>query len=43
MSQEAIERVYRDAGIQLWRGVYVYSGGRRDIADEALPVMSKAS
>ena len=33
--QEAIESAYRDYGTQLWRGVYAYSGGRADIADEA--------
>jgi RNA polymerase sigma-70 factor, ECF subfamily len=36
MSQEAIERVYRDYGTQLWRGIYAFSGGRADIADEAV-------
>jgi RNA polymerase sigma-70 factor (ECF subfamily) len=36
MSQEAIERVYRDCGTQLWRGIYAFSGGRADIADEAV-------
>lgn len=36
MSQDAIARVYRDSGTQLWRGVYAYSGGRRDIADDAV-------
>jgi RNA polymerase sigma factor (sigma-70 family) len=35
-SQDAIVRVYRDSGTQLWRGVYAYSGGRRDIADDAV-------
>ena len=35
-SQEAIESAYRDYGTQLWRGVYAYSGGRADIADEAV-------
>ena len=34
--QEAIESAYRDYGTQLWRGVYAYSGGRADIADEAV-------
>jgi RNA polymerase sigma-70 factor, ECF subfamily len=33
---EAIERVYRDYGAQLWRGVYAFSGGRADIADDAV-------
>jgi RNA polymerase sigma-70 factor (ECF subfamily) len=36
MSQDAIERVYRDDGTQLWRGVYAFSGGRADIADDAV-------
>lgn len=36
MSQEAIERVYRDHGTQLWRGIYAFSGGRADIADDAV-------
>lgn len=35
-SREAIEGIYRDYGTQLWRGVYVYSGGRADIADDAV-------
>lgn len=35
-SREAIERVYRDHGVQLWRGVYAYSGGRADVADDAV-------
>ena len=34
--QEAIESAYRDYGTQLWRGVYAYSGGRSDIADDAV-------
>ena len=34
--QKAIERAYRDYATQLWRGVYAYSGGRADIADEAV-------
>jgi RNA polymerase sigma-70 factor, ECF subfamily len=35
-SQDAIERAYRVYGTQLWRGVYAFSGGRRDIADDAV-------
>jgi RNA polymerase sigma-70 factor (ECF subfamily) len=35
-SQEEIERAYRDHGAQLWRGIYAFSGGRRDIADDAV-------
>jgi RNA polymerase sigma-70 factor (ECF subfamily) len=34
--EEEIERAYRDYGAQLWRGVYAYSGGRADIADDAV-------
>jgi RNA polymerase sigma-70 factor (ECF subfamily) len=36
VAQEAIERVYREYATQLWRGVYAFSGGRRDIADDAV-------
>jgi RNA polymerase sigma factor (sigma-70 family) len=36
LSQDAIARVYRDSGTQLWRGVYAYTGGRHDIADDAV-------
>ena len=36
MSEDAIERAYRDFGTQLWRGVYAFSGGRADIADDAV-------
>jgi RNA polymerase sigma-70 factor (ECF subfamily) len=35
-SEDAIERAYRDHGTQLWRGVYAFSGGRTDIADDAV-------
>jgi RNA polymerase sigma-70 factor (ECF subfamily) len=35
-SEDAIERAYRDYGTQLWRGIYAYSGGRADIADDAV-------
>lgn len=28
--------MYRDYATQLWRGVYAFSGGRRDIADDAV-------
>ena len=35
-SEDAIERVYRDCGMQLWRGIYAFSGGRADIADDAV-------
>jgi RNA polymerase sigma-70 factor (ECF subfamily) len=30
------ERLFRDDGPGLWRSLYAYSGGRRDIADEAV-------
>lgn len=30
------EALYRELGPQLWRAVYVYSGGRRDVADDAV-------
>lgn len=36
MTEDAIERAYRDYGTQLWRGIYAYSGGRTDIADDAV-------
>ena len=35
-SQEAIERVYRERGARLWRGIYAFSCGRADIADDAV-------
>ena len=35
-AQEAIEQAYRDSATQLWQGVYAFSGGRRDIADDAV-------
>lgn len=35
-SLEAIECAYREYAGQLWRGVYAYSGGRPDIADDAV-------
>jgi RNA polymerase sigma-70 factor (ECF subfamily) len=35
-SQDTIERAYRDFGTQLWRGIYAFSGGRADIADDAV-------
>jgi RNA polymerase sigma-70 factor, ECF subfamily len=35
-SQDAIERVYRDYGVQIWRGIYAFSGGRGDVADDAV-------
>jgi RNA polymerase sigma-70 factor, ECF subfamily len=35
-SQIEVERAYRDYGAQLWRGVFAFSGGRADIADDAV-------
>jgi RNA polymerase sigma-70 factor (ECF subfamily) len=35
-SEDPIERAYRDCGTQLWRGIYAFSGGRADIADDAV-------
>jgi RNA polymerase sigma-70 factor, ECF subfamily len=35
-SEDAVERVYRAHGTQLWRGIYAFSGGRADIADDAV-------
>jgi RNA polymerase sigma-70 factor (ECF subfamily) len=35
-SEATIERAYRDHAAQLWRGVYAYSGGRAEIADDAV-------
>jgi RNA polymerase sigma-70 factor (ECF subfamily) len=34
--EDAIERAYRAHGTQLWRGIYAFSGGRADIADDAV-------
>jgi RNA polymerase sigma-70 factor (ECF subfamily) len=28
--------LYRDAGPQLWRAIYSFAGGRRDVADDAV-------
>jgi len=30
------DRVYREAGPGLWRALYAFTGGRRDVAEEAL-------
>ncbi|HEY2354015.1 MAG TPA: RNA polymerase sigma factor [Gaiellaceae bacterium] len=35
-SRPEIERAYRESATQLWRGVYAYTGGRADIADDAV-------
>ncbi|HZS30244.1 MAG TPA: sigma-70 family RNA polymerase sigma factor [Gaiellaceae bacterium] len=35
-SEATIEQAYRDYAAQLWRGVYAYSGGRAEIADDAV-------
>lgn len=29
-------QLYREIGPQLWRAIFVYSGGRRDVADDAV-------
>jgi RNA polymerase sigma-70 factor (ECF subfamily) len=34
--RQRLERAYREHGAELWRAIYAYSGGRRDIADEAV-------
>jgi RNA polymerase sigma-70 factor (ECF subfamily) len=34
--RERLERVYREHGPYLWRAIYASSGGRRDVADEAV-------
>jgi RNA polymerase sigma-70 factor (ECF subfamily) len=31
-----LELVYREAGPQLWRAIYGFAGGRRDVADDAV-------
>jgi RNA polymerase sigma-70 factor, ECF subfamily len=36
LQNEAIERAYREHAILIWRGIYAFSGGRRDIADDAV-------
>src|SRR5436190_20817936 len=30
------EQLFRDDGPRLWRALYAYSGGRRDVADDAV-------
>jgi RNA polymerase sigma-70 factor (ECF subfamily) len=35
-SEETIERAYREYAAQVWRGVYAFSGGRAEIADDAV-------
>jgi len=35
-SEAAIERAYRDHCTELWRGIFAFSGGRTDIADDAV-------
>jgi RNA polymerase sigma-70 factor, ECF subfamily len=35
-SEDSVERVYRAHGTQLWRGIFAFSGGRADIADDAV-------
>jgi RNA polymerase sigma-70 factor (ECF subfamily) len=34
--QDRLEQAYREHGADLWRAIYAYSGGRRDVADEAV-------
>jgi RNA polymerase sigma factor (sigma-70 family) len=34
--REAVEHAYRKYGLQIWRGVLTYTGGRREIADDAV-------
>jgi RNA polymerase sigma-70 factor (ECF subfamily) len=36
LTSEAVERLYRDHGTRLWRGIYAFSGGRADVADDAV-------
>jgi RNA polymerase sigma-70 factor, ECF subfamily len=36
LPEDVIERIYRESGTQLWKGIYAFSGGRADIADEAV-------
>jgi RNA polymerase sigma factor (sigma-70 family) len=33
---DGFDEVWRDHGPMIWRAVYVYAGGRRDIADDAV-------
>jgi RNA polymerase sigma-70 factor (ECF subfamily) len=33
---EDFDALYRDVGPRLWRAIYVYAAGRRDIADDAV-------
>jgi RNA polymerase sigma-70 factor (ECF subfamily) len=35
-AQDAIEKAYKEHATQLWRGVYAFSGGSRDVADDAV-------
>jgi RNA polymerase sigma factor (sigma-70 family) len=35
-TEHDFDRVYREAGPGLWRALYAFAGGRRDIAEEAL-------
>jgi RNA polymerase sigma-70 factor (ECF subfamily) len=34
--EEALEHAYRQQGPDLWRAIYAYSGGSRDVADECV-------
>lgn len=35
-AEHDFERLYRDAGPKLWRSIYGFSSGRRDVADDAV-------
>ena len=35
-NNDGFDEVWRDHGPTIWRAVYVYAGGRRDIADDAV-------
>jgi RNA polymerase sigma-70 factor, ECF subfamily len=35
-SRDELEQAYRDVAPDLWRAVFVYAGGERDVADEAV-------
>ncbi len=35
-ARQRLERAYRDHGPDVWKAVFAYSGGRRDVADEAV-------
>jgi RNA polymerase sigma-70 factor (ECF subfamily) len=35
-NNDGFDEVWRDHGPAIWRAIYVYAGGRRDIADDAV-------